>query len=730
MPHFFLLLAVTFLALIAEARASSGLTIPIVEKSDKRLVTIDDIVKLRKVSSISISPDGRRFAVFVTQADPAANDYRTGWFVGEVSGDPLVHIGDGGNVRYEKRDTGHIIGDIEKREARWSPDGKRIAYLARRNGEMQLWLSSSTGGAARQITHNAGDVLEFHWSEDGKALYFTAETPRAEKTANEKERAQEGYRYDEDMLSISDLLLPERRVPLETNLQIWTVTRSGSKERTANAQERDAFHAARAISLAGVDAPFSGGALQNFAIPPVANDRGALAWLSRTERGSEILQVMASQSSDISNPISCADAQCIGKFERIWWNEDGERIFLHRREGVNSAAHGFYAWSPLSGDIALVLRAADDNYRDCAPAADDRLLCVRETKTRPDHIVAIDMRSSAVDELADVNPEFRNIRLGRVERFEWDTPSFDWSKPGAPMAGFYGDRAYGYIFYPPDFDPGKKYPVFIDPYVASGFEPSVGGEHALHVYAANGFIVLDTAFPGITDFVRLGSNAMKDFLYSEMLDFPHLTMLMESTLKGLDMAAARGFIDLARVGVGGVSHGAFVPLYMMQKHDCIAAISIGSQHWGGHEYYLGTSLSKKAMSKVYGVIGYVDWRQRPEGKGREFWAKIDPADHADELEAPILMNLPAGETFPVLRLIRHLRDAGKPYDAYIFDEETHIKWQPAHLYNIMHRNLDWFRFWLQDYEDVEPAKAEQYQRWRELRQLQCNNPRSLREYCR
>ncbi len=35
--------------------------------------------------------------------------------------------------------------------------------------------------------------------------------------------------------------------------------------------------------------------------------------------------------------------------------------------------------------------------------------------------------------------------------------------------------------------------------------------------------------------------------------------------------------------------------------------------------------------------------------------------------------------------------------------------------------VDWFRFWLQGYEDPDPAKAEQYKRWRELRKLQPAN---------
>jgi len=37
--------------------------------------------------------------------------------------------------------------------------------------------------------------------------------------------------------------------------------------------------------------------------------------------------------------------------------------------------------------------------------------------------------------------------------------------------------------------------------------------------------------------------------------------------------------------------------------------------------------------------------------------------------------------------------------------------------------VDWFRFWLQDYQDPDPAKTEQYKRWRGLRKLQEENER-------
>jgi hypothetical protein len=54
----------------------------------------------------------------------------------------------------------------------------------------------------------------------------------------------------------------------------------------------------------------------------------------------------------------------------------------------------------------------------------------------------------------------------------------------------------------------------------------------------------------------------------------------------------------------------------------------------------------------------------------------------------------------------------------VFPNEYHVKWQPAHRLAIYNRNLDWFRFWLQDYEDPDPAKTEQYTRWRQFRAQQ------------
>jgi hypothetical protein len=49
---------------------------------------------------------------------------------------------------------------------------------------------------------------------------------------------------------------------------------------------------------------------------------------------------------------------------------------------------------------------------------------------------------------------------------------------------------------------------------------------------------------------------------------------------------------------------------------------------------------------------------------------------------------------------------------------THVMTNPTQRLTSETINVDWFRFWLKGEEDSDPAKAEQYARWRELRKLQ------------
>jgi len=75
-----------------------------------------------------------------------------------------------------------------------------------------------------------------------------------------------------------------------------------------------------------------------------------------------------------------------------------------------------------------------------------------------------------------------------------------------------------------------------------------------------------------------------------------------------------------------------------------------------------------------------------------------------------------------------LHQLNRPVELIVLSPYTdeHVLSNPATRIASQGGTVDWFRFWLQDYEDPDPAKAEQYTRWRELRKMQDDNDSKAR----
>ena len=75
---------------------------------------------------------------------------------------------------------------------RWSPDGRWIAFLSGRSDEQendQLWILSSAGGEAEQLTKEKGSVDDFAWAPDSKRIVLVVHDPDPrEPEAKEKEK--------------------------------------------------------------------------------------------------------------------------------------------------------------------------------------------------------------------------------------------------------------------------------------------------------------------------------------------------------------------------------------------------------------------------------------------------------------------------------------------------------------------------------------------------------------
>jgi hypothetical protein len=108
----------------------------------------------------------------------------------------------------------------------------------------------------------------------------------------------------------------------------------------------------------------------------------------------------------------------------------------------------------------------------------------------------------------------------------------------------------------------------------------------------------------------------------------------------------------------------------------------------------------------------------PYGKRMTQWLRQSPAFLMDRIETPLRIQTIGPESLlSDWHWYSGLSHLGKPVEMIYLPEGTHILEKPWERMISQQGNVDWFCFWLKGEEDPDPAKAEQYRRWRELRAL-------------
>ncbi|HVZ25700.1 MAG TPA: S9 family peptidase [Sediminibacterium sp.] len=140
-------------------------TLPAQNKDGRIKVT--DMLKIRQLGSVSISPDGSQIVLVVNQVTPMPDkkwEYR--YF----------------NQLYLVPSDGHaeprpLSFRENASQPAWSPDGKQLVFVRETEGKPQLFLLSLDGGEPRQLTHFRYGAAAPKWSPDGRSLLFAASIP-------------------------------------------------------------------------------------------------------------------------------------------------------------------------------------------------------------------------------------------------------------------------------------------------------------------------------------------------------------------------------------------------------------------------------------------------------------------------------------------------------------------------------------------------------------------------
>ena len=155
----------------------------------KHPFTFEDMMKLKRVGDPQVSPDGKWVIFSVVDVDLAANAKTPHiWIVRLGTNASSAPAEQSSAVRSAER---ILIPDQDGDRPRWSPDGKRFAFLSAKGGKSQVWVANfdSTAGAVNGIfaitfvaTEAGGEV----WSPDGKHILFTSDVyPECDGTARE-----------------------------------------------------------------------------------------------------------------------------------------------------------------------------------------------------------------------------------------------------------------------------------------------------------------------------------------------------------------------------------------------------------------------------------------------------------------------------------------------------------------------------------------------------------------
>jgi len=136
-------------ALIATSAGSAQ------QEKEKRPITIADFEAMKAVSDAQLSPDGSAILYALRTTDLAQNTRRTVTYRANLSGGPPKQFPD---------------DSTEATQARWSPDGKRVAFIA----AGQLWVADAMGAGRKQLTTLTGGATGPIWSPNGDRLAFTS----------------------------------------------------------------------------------------------------------------------------------------------------------------------------------------------------------------------------------------------------------------------------------------------------------------------------------------------------------------------------------------------------------------------------------------------------------------------------------------------------------------------------------------------------------------------------
>ena len=634
-----------------------------------RPITIDDLLALKSVREVEISPDGKWIAYTVTTVDTAKDKSATRiWMAPSAGGEAIPMTSD----------------TYSAGNPRWSPDGKYLSFTASRgdDAKTQVWTLNRLGGEAEQLTKIKQGVSGHEWSPDGKRLLLLIRDPRPEELTKDKEDDKKPRPHVIDRLQFKqdyEGYLDRYR----THLYTFVPGDTAAVQITSG----DYDDSSPAWSPDGKSVAF----VSNRSDNPDGNDNSDI-WIvsaDNTDKGQHLIRVTTNENSDTSPRWSPDGKQLayitVTDKQAMWYAtqklavipatggqprllaEDLDRNKMMPRFSADGKALYFLleengrqvlaSVNPAGGGFKRVV-AGDVSIGDYALHGD--LIGLRlERSLEPAELYSF--RDGALKKITTTNDALlATLQRPKVERITFN------SADGTPVEGF--------VVKPAGFRAGVKYPTIL--WLHGG--PVSQYDHSFHppseLFAANGFVTLLLNPRGSSGYGQSFSEAI--FADWGNKDF-------QDVMAGVDYAIQAGYTDPDRLGVGGWSYGGILTNYVITKSDRFkAAVSGASEALYranyGHDHYQRTWEEELGLPWENAVA----------------WERISPFNDVAKITTPTLwMGGSDDWNVPILnseQMYQAMKRLGRETQLVVYPGEHHGIRRPSFQKDRMQRWLEWF----------------------------------------
>lgn len=644
-------------------------------------VTVDDLMKLRSIVDVRISPEGDRVAYVVSTPSLERNAHEAAIYVVATRGGDARRLAEGTRV-FSPR--------VPAPKLRWSPDGARVSFLGFAGERSQVFAAPGSGGPAHPLTAAPEGVLGYEWAPDGKSVAYLARDPASE----------EEQRQRKDMSFVIHVGAPDPAA------RLWLQPQDGTAARvlTPPGQYVDSFSwSPDGSEIAYSAAPITGFAAQYatrlYAVStaggsprPVVDRPGMNTSPQYSPDGTRIAFVSTNGRSELMAARSLTVAPARGGPAAIrtfglkdaWvsdlvWARDSRSVYLLTNDGTFAQGDVMFE-QPIvrvfidTGRAVRVRGAVDFSL---SLSRDGARLAYRAVEGRSmGDVFVLDTGSGRAAKLTEVNPELAGLDLGELKAVKWR--SFD------------GMEIWGLLLTPPRQTAGQKAPLLVYCHGGPGggvtyglfpqFMQTVGqvDPYPTEAMASAGFAVLFPMPRGGAGYGEAGQRAIVN-AWGEA-DYKDI-------MAGVDDLIAKGIADPDRLGVMGASYGGFMTDWIVTQTGRFKAASAAASISDlADQYFLSD-----------GGDFMAEYFKRP-WEARDSYFAHSPLNFAEKVTTPLLiqhgerdLRVPIANAWKFYRALKAL---GKTVEFDIYPRSSHLYYEPMLEREAMQRNLEWFTRWI------------------------------------